>query len=196
MRRNNTKNRILEKATDLFYEGGFVKASIRDIVNAVGVTNSTVYIHFKNKDEILYSIIEEIGSTLLRELKAAVKSKDDPVEALREMIYRQVCLIKEKRKQIKIYMEEQYQLPPKLKKESLRQHREIYRIYYDRIREIEKRGLLGDYSPALVTFSIFAMMNWAYRWFKENRELQIEEVAEQIIRLFFSGMFGKGGRPA
>ena len=100
--------------------------------------------------------------------------------------------MKDKRKEIKIYMEEQYQLPPKLKKESLRQHREIYRTYYDKIEEIKKRGLLGDYNTKLVTFSIFAMMNWAYRWFKENRELSIEEIAEQIIEIFFRGIFKQG----
>ena len=61
MKISKTKAGIIEKATDLFYRHGFVKASIRDIVKAVGITNSTVYIHFKNKDEILYCIIEDIG---------------------------------------------------------------------------------------------------------------------------------------
>ena len=115
MRISKTKQDIVEKATDLFYEHGFVKASIRDIVKAVGITNSTVYIHFKNKDEILYYIIENIGSTLLSELNEGMKNHDNLIECLREMVYRQVCLIKEKRKEIKIYMEEQYQLPPSLR---------------------------------------------------------------------------------
>ena len=67
MKISKRKAEIIEKATDLFYEHGFVKASIRDIVKAVGITNSTVYIHFENKDEILYYIIEDIGSALLKE---------------------------------------------------------------------------------------------------------------------------------
>ena len=54
MRISKRKAEIIEKATDLFYKHGFVKASIRDIVKAVGVTNSAVYNHFANKDEILY----------------------------------------------------------------------------------------------------------------------------------------------
>ena len=89
MKKSDTKKRILKKAVELFYLHGFVKASIRDIVRAVGVTNSTVYIHFKNKDEILYCIIEDIGSTLLEELKKANDSREDPVDCLREMIFRQ-----------------------------------------------------------------------------------------------------------
>ena len=188
MKKTDTKEKILKKAIDLFYLHGFVKASIRDIVRAVGVTNSTVYIHFKNKDEILFSIIEDIGSTLLEELHSANERFDDPVQCLREMIFTQVCLMKEKRKEIKIYMEEQYQLPTPLRKKSLRQHRQIYDLYHKKIGEIGKRGLVRPISDTVMTFSIFAMMNWAYRWFQEKGDLSIEDVAEDIIQIFFSGI--------
>ena len=191
MKKSNTKKKIIKKATELFYEYGFVKASIRDIVRAVGVTNSTVYIHFKNKDEILFSIIEDIGSTLMKELHAVIESNDDPVECLREMIFRQVCLIKEKRKEIKIYMEEQYQLPPGLRKKSLKQHRRIYELYNNKIGEIKDRGLIREIDQAVMTFGVFAMMNWAYRWYKDHGRLAIEEVAEDIIRIFFDGILRK-----
>lgn len=188
MKKSNTKERILEKAIDLFYEHGFVKASIRDIVRSVGITNSTVYIHFKNKDEILFSIIEEIGSILLQELHTVIEEYDDPVECLREMIFRQVCLIKEKRKEIKVYMEEQYQLPTTLRKESIKHHRQIYDIYYNKISEIHDKGLYREIDKTVMTFCIFAMMNWAYRWFRDNGRLSIEEIAEHIIRIFFNGI--------
>ena len=188
MKKSNTKEKILEKATDLFYEHGFVKASIRDIVRSVGITNSTVYIHFKNKDEILFSIIEEIGSILMRELHTVIEEYDDPVECLREMIFRQVCLIKEKRKEIKIYMEEEYQLPTTLRKKSLKQNRQIYDLYLSKINEIHNKGLSGEIDNTVMTFCIFAMMNWAYRWFRDNGRLSIEEIAEHIIRIFFNGI--------
>jgi len=196
-RRSDTKKRILEKATDLFSEVGFVKASIRDIVKAVGVTNSTVYIHFKNKDEILYSIIEDIGSTLLRELHAVSERNDDPVQCLREMIFRQVCLIKDKRKQIKIYLDEQNQLPSPLRNMALKQHRAIYEVYHKKITELVLNGLVRNkIDEAVMTFSVFAMINWAYRWFRENERLSIEEIAEDIIRIFFGGIFKKGVLPS
>lgn len=185
---NTTKDQIIEKATDLFAKHGFVKASIRDIVKAVGITNSTVYVHFANKDEILYEIIEDIGSTLLNELKIAIEGHDDPVECLREMIFRQVCLIKEKSKEIKIYMEEQYQLPRALRKRALNQHRQIYDLYYTMICRIKRKGLIRDINETVMTFSIFAIMNWSYRWFQESGELSIEEVAEDIIAVFFRGI--------
>lgn len=185
----NTKELILEKSIDLFYKQGFASASIREIVKAVGVTNSTVYIHFKDKYDILYVIIDEIGKTLIDTLHNAVKDIDDPVECLRRMIFAQVCLIKDKRKEIKIYMEEQYQLPKTLKKKVLKQHRMIYDIYYDKLTEIKDNGLLIDVNQTVITFSIFALINWAYRWFNEKGPLSIEDVAIDTVRIVFSGIF-------
>ncbi len=192
MKISKTKAEIIKKATDLFYKHGFVKASIRDIVKAVGVANSTVYIHFENKDEILYYIIEDIGSALLKEIRVGIDTHNDPVECLREMVFKQVCLIKKKRREIKIYMEEQYQLPTVLRKRALKQHRQIYDLYYNMLCKIKEKGLIRDIDETVMTFAIFAMMNWSYRWFKDKGRLSIEEVAEHIIRIFFGGIFREG----
>ena len=192
MKKANTKEIIIEKATDLFYKYGFAKASIRDIVRSVGVTNSTVYFHFKNKDEILYCIIEDIGSVLLKTLQAASQEYKDPVECLREMIFRQVCLTKGKRKELKIYMEEQYQLPTALRDKAIRQHRQLYDIYYNKICEILDKGLGQQIDKTVMAFGIIAMVNWAYRWFIDNGRLSIEDVAEHITHVFFSGILKDG----
>lgn len=192
VKKSNTKELIIETATNLFYEQGFGSSSIRDIVRAVGVTNSTVYIHFKDKDEILYKIVNEIGVTLINVLQEATRGVEDPVERLKKMIFAQVCLVKEKRKEIKIYMEEQFQLPRPLRKEVLKQHRYIYNLYYDAIAEIKAAGLLRDIDQAVVTFGISAMMNWSYRWYDERGRLSIEQIAQDIIRTFFFGILKEG----
>ncbi|MDP2644269.1 MAG: TetR/AcrR family transcriptional regulator [Desulfobacterales bacterium] len=189
MKNCNTKNKIVEEATDLFYKYGFARASIRDIVGAVGVTNSTFYSHFKNKDEILYKIIEDIGLILITTITEASEMNEDPVKCLREMIFRQACLIREKRKQIKIYIEEQYQLPVYLRKQALKQHRRIYDIYFNKICEIKEKGFTHDIDSTVMTFSVFAILNWSYRWFRDDGRLSIEQVAEHMIRVSFSGIF-------
>jgi AcrR family transcriptional regulator len=189
MHKSNTKEKIIKVATDLFYDHGFVKASIRNIVQKVGVTNASFYNHFKSKDEILYYIVEGIGITLREELQQALDARDDPKECLEEMIFRQVCLMKTKRKEIKIYVEEQNQLPAALRDKVLNQHRKIYDCFKNKVSEIKVKGLIRGLDDAVVTFGIFAMMNWAYRWFRDNGELSIEVIADQIIHILFNGIF-------
>ena len=192
MKSSDTKQEILDKAVDLFYEYGFVKASVRDIVRTVGVTNSTIYVHFKNKDQILYTIIQDIGSIVLEELRKAMENHDDPVECLKEMIFRQTCLIREKRKELKIYIEEQYQLTKPLSSKAVKQQRQVYDLYYNKFCELEDRGLLKQgIDKTVMAFSVFAMMNWIYRWYNDKGRLSIEEIANQSIAVFFSGILAE-----
>lgn len=53
---NGTKIKIIEVAIELFSKRGFSGASIRDITKEVGIKESSLYKHFKNKDEILETI--------------------------------------------------------------------------------------------------------------------------------------------
>jgi AcrR family transcriptional regulator len=192
MKKPDTKRKIIRKAIDLFYRDGFVKASIRDIVQAVGVTNSTVYIYFKNKDEILFSIIDDIGSRLLELHSEAIEEHDDPLDCLRAMIRNQILLVNERRKEVKIYVEEQYQLSAAYRKKSGDHQRHVFQLIYGKICEAEDKGLLRNIDKHVVTFCIFGMINWTYRWVKNNGRLSIEEVADQILNLLFGGIGRQG----
>ena len=54
----NTKERILDAAIDLISRKGFEAVSIREIAREVGIRESSIYNHFKSKEEILDTIID------------------------------------------------------------------------------------------------------------------------------------------
>jgi len=53
-----TREKILDVAIDSIARRGFEAVSIRDIAREVGIRESSIYNHFKSKDEILDTIIE------------------------------------------------------------------------------------------------------------------------------------------
>ncbi len=53
---NSNKEKILNTAIDLFSNKGFNAVSVRDITRGVGIKESSLYNHFKSKDEILETI--------------------------------------------------------------------------------------------------------------------------------------------
>ena len=145
MKNRETRELLIEKAIDLFYERGFGRSSIRDIVKSAGVTNSAVYNHFRDKDELLYVIIERIGSRILEILHDVEAKHEHPLDRLTEMVFQQTCIVKERRKEVKIYLEEQYQLSPKLKRKALNQHRIVYDFYMKQLCDLEKMGLVENH---------------------------------------------------
>ncbi len=57
MSQPTTRERIEEKADELFYEAGFGATSFADIADAVGISRGNFYHHFKSKDDILDAVI-------------------------------------------------------------------------------------------------------------------------------------------
>ncbi len=180
---------LIKKATELFYREGFARSSIRDIGRAAGISSATLYHYFKTKDDLLYEIIKSIGDHLLIILNQTKQELDDPEEILRQMMFRQICLMKEKREEVKVYIEEQYQLPKRLKPIIYNQHRKIYETYLNELQRLGEAGKLRvNQCLPLINFSLFAMMNWVYRWFKDDGPISLEEAANIIIDTFFNGI--------
>lgn len=60
----DTKKKILEVSLELFAQKGFDGVSVREIAKAVGVRESALYKHYKNKEDILDKIVEEMISSI------------------------------------------------------------------------------------------------------------------------------------
>ncbi|MEU5905893.1 helix-turn-helix domain-containing protein [Micromonospora sp. NPDC047527] len=54
-----TRERIKAVALELFTEQGYEKTSLREIAERLGVTKAALYYHFKSKDDIVASFVEE-----------------------------------------------------------------------------------------------------------------------------------------
>ena len=55
----STRSRIQAVALELFTEQGYEKTSLREIAERLGVTKAALYYHFKSKDEIVNSFVED-----------------------------------------------------------------------------------------------------------------------------------------
>lgn len=57
-----TKERILDEALTLFSKNGYDGVSVKDIANAVGIKDSSLYKHYKSKYEIFETIIQQMSN--------------------------------------------------------------------------------------------------------------------------------------
>ena len=53
-----TKNKIMDVSIDLFSQFGYDGVSVRQIASEVGIRESSIYNHFKSKEEILKAIMD------------------------------------------------------------------------------------------------------------------------------------------
>lgn len=79
----NTKDKILLEALNLFSSRGYDSVSVRDIAYAVGIKESSLYNHFKSKQDIFDSIIEEYmgrWEEIFRKVKLKGEDKEFKVD--------------------------------------------------------------------------------------------------------------------
>jgi len=185
-----TREKILKEAVELFSEHGFAKASTRQLVGRLGMTSSAIYNHFANKDEILFTIIQRAGDKVVVTLQDAIEQYDDPVECLKRMITGMLYLFRAGaiRKEIAIFIDELYQLPEDLRQLCNKQHRRIFDLFVDKILESEKGDRIRPINRVVATFGILGAMLWVYHWFRDDGSLTIEEIADEVIKLLFNGL--------
>ena len=57
--RAGTRARIQQVALELFTDDGYEATSLREIAEQLGVTKAALYYHFKTKDEIIESLVDD-----------------------------------------------------------------------------------------------------------------------------------------
>jgi AcrR family transcriptional regulator len=73
---------ILNAASELFVqEGGEEGVTIRAVAAAVGVSPPSVYLHFADKDELIFAVCQSLFAQLTAALEAAVAGIDDPFDS-------------------------------------------------------------------------------------------------------------------
>ncbi|MFD0884965.1 TetR/AcrR family transcriptional regulator [Streptosporangium algeriense] len=83
----DTRTRIQETALKLFIEQGYEATSLREIAEALGVTKAALYYHFKSKDEIITSLVED-RQYAFAELIEWARSQPRTEETRRELVRR------------------------------------------------------------------------------------------------------------
>ncbi len=100
--------RLLSEACRLFALKGFSATSIREITQAVGVTNPMVYYYFGNKEDLFLAVLEEATEAVNAGV-AAISAQDKPFdEALVALILLYFGLIKESPDVARLFLYLQY----------------------------------------------------------------------------------------
>lgn len=183
-----TRDLLVQEATDLFYEYGYVKTPIRKITENLNVENTIIYYYFKNKDALLFTIIEGIIDDMLRGLENVIRSFPEPMERVQQMIFFQISLLDDRKKEVKIFVEDTDKLSLEMQGQIKDKERKVYDLYAEQFSLLIKEGKIKRIEISVINFTLFGTINWVYRWFRAEGPLPLEAVALRTIEILFSGL--------
>ena len=77
------RQEIMDAARSLFAKEGYQNVSMRKVAQKIDYSPTTIYLYFKDKNELLTSICEQTFAKLVKEFEGIVASTNDPIEQLR-----------------------------------------------------------------------------------------------------------------
>jgi AcrR family transcriptional regulator len=172
---------ILQAAARLFIERGFDGTSMYEIAQALGVTRTAIYYYYKNKQEILVALTENITRVAAQLAEEAAQHKDlSPTQALRHIVSRHVGLIISHGEQFRIVERSEDRLPPRLRAAASDYRRGVLANFSAVIERGIKSGDFRPTDPRVAALAIIGMCNWTAWWFRPGGRKTRDEVADII----------------
>ena len=73
---------ILDAAATLFFEQGYEGFSLRQLAERIGYAPATIYLYFQDKDDLLFTLVNDGFAEFGRRLQAAAARTSDPRQRL------------------------------------------------------------------------------------------------------------------
>jgi AcrR family transcriptional regulator len=178
---------IVKVGADLFSAKGYRQTSMGDIARVAKVTKGGVYHYFRSKTEILYFICSSYVTLDLEGLEQSLGTMKETSEKVKFIIFRHVDHFTTHSSAAKTLLNESYNLPPPYRKEV----KSIERRYFDIVAEVVseyQRFRSKKHIVTALTFTLFGMMNWIYRWYNPKGPLDPKRLSTIIFETFVKGV--------
>jgi len=179
---------VYRTAAQIILRKGYDATSINDIANALGMTKAGLYHYINGKQELLFDIMNFGLDQLEEEVVNPAHSIADPAARLRFIITSHARLVTRGDGAITALVDEITALTPVQYRKITRRKR----AHFDRLRAVldtlKAEGMLQDVDTTVATFSLLGMINWLSRWFRQDRALTEEQVADEIAKIALNGL--------
>ena len=185
--------KILEHATEVFYEKGYEGASMRDLSRHSGMSLAGMYYYFESKERLLYLIQKHTFSTIVERLRARLEGVSDPEQRIRIFIQNHLEYFLANQKAMKVLSHEDDVLKNGYGAEIASIKREYYRICIELLDQLKRTKQL-EYSSRIAVLTLFGMMNWIYTWYNQRADGHAEALARQMADIFLQGVCSRSER--
>ena len=170
----NIYRKLLDATIELMNEKGYHGTSIQMIADKVGVSKSTIFYHFKNKEGILLAILEDFVPPATNALMLVAKNKDlTGMEKLVKFIQLHMRQVETSGDVLRLYLRESRFFGPKNREVYKESQRTYAHLVIDIIRQIqeENKQAFKGLDPDVVGYSILGMCNSVVVWFKKDGKI-------------------------
>jgi len=192
--RNSKYLRILEAAVKVFARQGFRQSTVSQIAREAGVADGTIYLYFKNKDDILVHFFSVKAKQVFDRFREEVGRGANSAEKLGNLIRVHLAEFQRDPDMAIVYEVETHQIN-RLAEEQIRA---MAKMYLDIISEIVEQGQQEGcmrrnlYLGLVKRFVLGAVEGTIGTWLHSGRSYDLTSMADPLVDLIIKGI----GTPA
>ncbi len=187
---NDKYDRILEAAVKVFAEQGFFQSTVSQIAREAGVADGTIYLYFKNKDDILVQFFSYKTRQVFARFREEVDGADNAVDKLRNLIRRHLEEFQNDRNMAIVYRAETHRHSRLVEA----QIKEMSKMYLDIVSEIveegQEKGLIRKdlYLSLVKRFILGGVDEVINTWIHADGKYDLVTMADPLVDLFIRGI--------
>ena len=191
--------RILDAATRVFARKGYFAARVSDIAKKAGVADGTIYLYFRNTEDILVRLFDEVMSEHVSQAREAVRALPSAPERLRTIAERHLAVLGENRDLAVVFQVELRQSTHFMERFTGSWLRDYFDLLHEVIDGGQRDGSLrADVSRKLAAKMLFgALDETVTSWLLSEKRYPLKGQAAPVVDLFLRGAAvasGHGGK--
>ena len=182
--------RILDAAIGVIAEKGYWQARVSEIAERAGVADGTIYLYYKNKEQLLMAAIDSAFAAFMERARRELAGLTDPRERLHRLAFVHLDMLGANRELAIVFQTELRQSARFLMEFS--RHRLVE--YFEMIREIVRDGqangqFRADLSDKIAANCFFgAVDEMVTSWILSERDYPLAGAADAVVGLILRGM--------
>jgi TetR/AcrR family fatty acid metabolism transcriptional regulator len=191
MREENKHQRILRAAVKIFSEKGFYNSRVSEIAREANVADGTIYLYFKNKDDLLISLFEEEFGRIVEDMRGKLGKEKDALQKIRRFAITHLSIVSKQQQLAEVLGVEVRQSSKFMKEYVNKTFIEYLNLIRSVIVEGQEKGLIRkNLTPGIMKRALFGALDEMARYWvlSTQKKHSIDESALQISDVFIRGM--------
>lgn len=197
MKDENKHQKILHAAIKVFSEKGFYNSRVSEIAKEANVADGTIYLYFKNKDDILISLFEEEFGKIVQNMRAALDKEKDALQKIKRFAITHLSIVSKQQELGEVMGVEVRQSSKFMKEYINKPFIEYLNIIRSVVTEGQEKGLIRkDLTPGIMKRAFFGALDEMARYWvlSTQKKHSIDDAALQISDVFIRGMMSEEAR--
>jgi AcrR family transcriptional regulator len=187
-------DQILETARSLFDARGYSATSVREIAEASGIAKATIYHHFKDKERILFTLLER-GEAEQEAMMARLGAEADPRRRIEAAVRESLGFLSSHMGLMQAARRETASGKELVRKRFLPGIGRLRTLVVQAITAGSSAGAFRAVDPESAASALIAMIQGSFvgSMLAEGRRGKPEDLAPAIIDVFFEGISSRFG---